>query len=140
MQVRLTSCSQGVGDANERRGTPCVQARPSDRTSRRLCTTACTTAADETRGRAYHVANLQPSSLRDSSGVHGENRPAFNRYKCSNWYITECLKYLFPSTWRKRVGVEPKLHTSISRRFNTLLLPPSSNWSQLESVPCRPSY
>jgi hypothetical protein len=38
--------------------------------------------------------------------------------------------------WRKRVGVEPKLPTSNSRRFKTLPFPPSSNWSQLESVPC----
>jgi len=36
--------------------------------------------------------------------------------------------------WRKRVGVEPKLSTPNSRRTMTLQLPPSSNWSQLEST------
>jgi len=35
--------------------------------------------------------------------------------------------------WRKRVGVEPKHSTPKSRRMMTLRLPPSSNWSQLES-------
>ena len=35
-------------------------------------------------------------------------------------------------TWRKRVGVEPKLPTSNPRRFKMLLLPPSSNWTQLD--------
>jgi len=35
--------------------------------------------------------------------------------------------------WRKRVGVELKPHISNSRRIMTLLLPPGSNWSQLES-------
>ena len=34
------------------------------------------------------------------------------------------------------MGVEPKLPTSNSRRFRTLPFPSSSNWSQLESVPC----
>jgi hypothetical protein len=38
------------------------------------------------------------------------------------------------SSWRKRVGVEPKHSTPKSRRMMTLRLPPSSNWSQLEST------
>jgi hypothetical protein len=36
--------------------------------------------------------------------------------------------------WRKRVGVELKPSTPNSRRMMTLQLPPSSNWSQLESA------
>jgi len=36
--------------------------------------------------------------------------------------------------WRKRVGVEPKVPTSNSRRFKTLPFPPSSNWSQFPAV------
>src|ERR1700747_2280945 len=79
---------------------------PSDRASRRLCAVARTTEAIASRGRAYHVANLQPSGVRDSSGVHGENRPAVNWNKRSNWNRTKCLKCLFPNSWRKRVGVE----------------------------------
>jgi len=35
--------------------------------------------------------------------------------------------------WRKRVGIELKRLTPKSRRMMTLQLPPSSNWSQLES-------
>ena len=36
--------------------------------------------------------------------------------------------------WRKRVGVEPKQDFTKSQRTMTLLLPPRSNWSQLESL------
>jgi hypothetical protein len=42
--------------------------------------------------------------------------------------------------WRKRVGVEPKHSTPNSRRMMTLWLPPSSNWSQLESDRGHGSY
>ena len=52
-----------LGDADEGRRAARLPAWPSDRTSGRLCAVACITAADASRGRAYHAENLFPSSL-----------------------------------------------------------------------------
>ena len=51
------------------------------------------------------------------------------------WVPTPTKAIESSSIWRKRVGVEPKYSTPNSRRMMTLQLPPSSNWSQLESEP-----
>ncbi len=111
----LHSASQGVGDTDEGCRVARLQARPSDRTSGRVCTAASPTDADASRGHAYHVASLFPCHLQDPSGRHGKPRPAVNWNKCSNWNRTECLTCLFPISWRKRVGVEPTTRLAKNR-------------------------
>ena len=55
--------------------------------------------------------------------------------KASFWASTPTKVVESSSSWRKRVGVEPKISTPKSRRMMVLRLPLSSNWSQLESGP-----
>jgi len=50
-----------AGDTGTQYRASCVPAWTSDRTSERIRTAASLTAADASRGRAYHVADLQPS-------------------------------------------------------------------------------
>jgi len=53
--------------------------------------------------------------------------------RASFWASTPTKAVESSSSWRKRVGVEPKSSIPKSRRMMTLQLPPCSNWSQLES-------
>jgi N-ethylmaleimide reductase len=73
-----------TGDTSTRNGVARVPTRSSNGASECIRTAANATAANAGRRRAYHVANLFSSGLRDSQRMHGEDREESNRNKCAD--------------------------------------------------------
>jgi hypothetical protein len=77
----------------------------------------------------------RPPTMHEIWEQLGNKTPGFGAVL---WARTPTRAIESSSSWRKRVGVEPKLSTPNSRRMMTLWLPPNSNWSQLEPDPLAP--